>query len=368
MKGSIALSTGGSGGHVFPAICLAQELMKRDYHIVWCTDQRGDKYFTSSVDPNFKSISSFDKLIFHISKEEGTVGKIKQYLTIARATFKILNSFIARRPDFVVGFGGYTTAPVVIAASFLRIPIILHEQNAVLGKVNRWMARHAKVMVLGFEHTQRIPSHLKTTYVGNPVRADIARIRDQAYPAITDKLKILVIGGSQGAALFSTIIPAAIALLPTELQQRIEIVQQARKEFVDTTMQAYQDLKVKAIIEPFFTNMADLYNQTHLVICRAGAMTVAEVCLAHRPAIFVPLASAMDNHQYFNAAELSTTKLAWLIKQSEFTAKKLSEHLQDILNNPTLLEEISGNLQKKYRVDATVKLANYLEDLLPKKK
>ncbi len=368
MKGSIALSTGGSGGHVFPAICLAQELMKRGYHISWCTDQRGEKYFTPVVDPDAKVIPSFNKLIFHISKNDGTVGKLKQYLTILSATFKVLNSFIAQRPDFVVGFGGYTTAPVVIAASLLRIPIILHEQNAVLGKVNRWMARHAKVMVLGFEHTQCIPSHLRTTYVGNPVRADIAQIRDQAYPPITDTFKILIIGGSQGAALFSAVIPAAIALLPKEMQQRIEVVQQARKELVDSTMQAYQDLNVKATIEPFFSNMAVLYAQAHLVICRAGAMTVAEVCLAHRPAIFVPLATAMDNHQHFNAAELSTAKLSWLIKQNECTAKKLAEYLEDILNNPAILEETSDKLQKKYRVDVTVKLANYLEDLVPKRK
>lgn len=368
MKGSIALSTGGSGGHVFPAICLAQELIKRNYHIVWCTDQRGEKYFSSVINPSSKTNSSFNNLTFHIYKDEGTLGKFKQYLTILNSTFKVLNSFIVQRPNFVVGFGGYTTAPVVIAASLLRIPIILHEQNAVLGKVNRWMARYAKVMVLGFEHTQRIPSHLRTTYVGNPVRADIAQIRDQAYPPITDKFKILIIGGSQGAALFSTVIPAAIALLPIEMQQRVEIVQQARKELVDTTKQSYQDLNIKATIEPFFTDMAALYAQAHLVICRAGAMTVAEVCLAHRPAIFVPLATAMDNHQYFNAAELSTAKLSWLVKQNEVTAKKLAEYLEDILNNPALLEEISGKLQKKYRVDATVKLANYLEDLVPKKK
>lgn len=368
MKGRISLSTGGTGGHVFPAVCLAQELMKRDYHITWCTDQRGEKYFTSSVALNFKATSSFNKLIFHISKDDGTIGKVKQYLTILMSTFKVFKSFIAQRPDLVVGFGGYTTAPVVIAASLLRIPIILHEQNAVLGKVNRWMARYAKVMALGFENTQRVPSTLSTVYVGNPVRADIAQIRDQAYPSITDKFKILVIGGSQGAALFSTVIPAAMALLPVEMQQRIEIVQQSRKELVEITEQAYESLGVKATIQPFFTDMAALYTASHLVICRAGALTVAEVCLAHRPAIFVPLATAMDNHQYFNAAELSTAKLAWLMKQNEFTPKKLAEYLQDILNKPALLEEMSHKLQKKYRLDATVKLANYLEDLVPKKK
>lgn len=362
MKGRIVVSTGGTGGHVFPAVCLAEELFKRDYHVVWCTDQRGEKYYSAKV----SSLSN--KLIFHIAKTDGMWGKIKQYLTILTATVKVLMAFVAERPTMIVGFGGYTTAPVVIAAALLRIPIVLHEQNAVLGKVNRWMARQAKVLMLGFEQTQRIPAFLKTVYMGNPVRAEIAKIRDQPYPAMGGKLKIFVIGGSQGAALFSTIIPAALALLPKLDQQRIEIVQQARPELRDSTQKAYQNLGIVATIQPFFTDMAALYAASHLVVCRAGAMTVAEVCLTHRPAIFVPLASAMDNHQYFNAAELSTQNRAWLIKQNEFTALKLATQLQQILDNPSLLEEMSQSLQKKYRLDATVKLANYLEDLVPKKK
>lgn len=362
MQGRIVISTGGTGGHVFPAVCLAEELIKRNYHVSWYTDQRGEKYFSPP-----SSVSS-SKVTFYIAKGEGTLNKVKQYLTVFVATVKALSSFIAQKPDLVVGFGGYTTAPVVIAAALLRIPIVLHEQNAVLGKVNRWMAQYAKVLVLGFEQTQRVPASLKTVYMGNPVRADIAALKDQTYPEANQKLKILVIGGSQGAALFSSIIPAAIARLSSADQQRIDIVQQARKELVESTHQAYQHLGIEAFVKPFFSEMASLYAAAHLVICRAGAMTVAEICISHRPAIFVPLATAMDNHQYFNAAELSTKNLAWLIKQNDFTATKLAAQLQYLLDKPSLLDEMSQKLQKKYRLDATVKLANYLEDLVPKKK
>lgn len=362
MTARIVLSTGGTGGHVFPAICLAEELARRGYHVSWCTDQRGEKFFNSETG------KYSDKLIFNISKDSGVIGIIKQLVTIFMSTIKVLKSFIAHKPDLVVGFGGYTTAPVVVAAKLLRIPIVLHEQNAVLGKVNRWMARYAQVMALGFEKTQRIPPQLKTVYVGNPVRPDIMEIQEKKYPAIGERLKVLVTGGSQGAALFSRIIPEAIALLPKALQSRIEIIQQARQELLEFTQLAYQKLDVPAIVQPFFNNIADLYADSHLVICRSGAMTVAEVCAAHRPAIFVPLGIAMDNHQYFNADELSSIGAGWLIKEKEFTAVTLAAQLRECLENPTLLEEVSQKLQKKYQLDATVKLANYLEDLLPKRK
>lgn len=362
MAARIALSTGGTGGHVFPAICLAEELIKRGYHVSWCTDQRGEKYFKS------EDAKHSGKLIFYIAKGSGVIGAIKQLVTIFTSTIKVLKSFISYKPDLVVGFGGYTTAPVVMAAKLLRIPIVLHEQNAVLGKVNRWMARYAKAMALGFEQTQRIPPQLKTVYVGNPVRTDIMQVREKKYPAIEERLKVLITGGSQGAALFSRVIPEAIALLPKSLQSRIEITQQARKELLEATQLAYQKLNVPAIVQPFFNNMADLYAESHLVICRSGAMTVAEICVAHRPAIFVPLAIAMDNHQYFNAGELTNIGAGWLIKEKEFTPQALATQLQELLENPGLLKEASQKLQKKYRLDATVKLANYLEDLLPKRK
>lgn len=357
----IALSTGGTGGHVFPAICLAEELVKRGHHISWCTDQRGKKYFNSDA------TNPADKLIFNIAKGGGLIGKIKQVVTIFIATLKVLKSFITVRPDLVVGFGGYTTAPVVVAATLLRIPIVLHEQNAVLGKVNRWMARYAQIMALGFERTQRLPQGIKTVYVGNPVRADIMHLWKEEYPTVEKKLKIFITGGSQGTALFSQVVPEAIALLPESLRLRIEVTQQAREEFVESTWQAYRQLNVPAVVQPFFTNMVDLYNESHLVICRAGAMTVAEVYAAHRPAIFIPLAIAMDNHQYFNAAELVDARLGWLIRETELTPRSLAAQLHELLENPGILEEISQKLQKKYRPDATVTLANYLEDLLPKK-
>lgn len=362
MVARIALSTGGTGGHVFPAICLAEELVKRGYHVSWCIDQRGEKY----INPD--AVKQPDKLIFNIAKGSGIIGAISQFVTIFTSTLKVLRSFVACRPNLVVGFGGYTTAPVVVAAKLLGIPIVLHEQNAVLGKVNRWMARYAEIMALGFEQTQRIPQGLKTVCVGNPVRADIMQLREKRYPVVGEKLKILIIGGSQGAALFSRVVPEAILLLPESLQSRIEITQQARQELLESTQLAYQRLGVLAVVQPFFNNMADLYAETHLVICRAGAMTVAEVYAAHRPAIFVPLAIAMDNHQYFNAAELANTQSGWVIEEKEFTPHALAVQLQELLENPGLLKELSQKLEKKYRPDATVTLANYLEDLLPKRK
>lgn len=357
----IAISSGGTGGHVFPAICLAEEMRKRGFSPVWYSDQRGDQYV-----PNSYLFSK--RLIFHITQGEGKLNRLKQYATILKSTFQVLLSFFKQRPALVVGFGGYATAPVVLAAIILQIPIILHEQNAVLGKVNRWMARFAHMLALGFKKTQRVPPSLKAFYTGNPVREEIAQLQIQPFPTISEKLKILIIGGSQGAALFSSIIPEALALLPLALQQRIEIIQQARPELLTQTKHAYEKLNISATVCPFFEDITLRYDQAHLVICRAGAMTVAEVCLSHRPAIFVPLPSAMDNHQYFNAAELAEEGLGWRILQEDFTPQELASHLIKIFDNLSDLEEISQKMQKNYSPDATVKLANYLEDLLPEKR
>lgn len=357
----VALSTGGTGGHVFPALSLAEELKRRGYSVSWCTDQRGAEYLSTVTE------QQSDRLTFYIARDSGGIlGKIKQLTTIISAVLKVLFSFLRQRPNLIVGFGGYTTAPVVIAAKLLGIPIALHEQNAVLGKVNRWMGRYAKVMALGFEKTQRLPAALKTVYVGNPVRAEIMQLRDKEFPPLTDKINVLVIGGSQGTALFSEVIPEAVALLPQDLKDRLHLTQQARKELLGSTRKAYQELGVSAHVEPFFEDIARLYAQAHLVICRAGAMTVAEVCAARKAAIFIPLAIAMDNHQYFNAQELVQAGLAQVINEKDMASQILAAQLRKFLKQPSQLQKISQKLQEKYSNEATVRLANCLEDLLPK--
>lgn len=358
MKKVIALSTGGTGGHVFPAICLGEELSKRGYQILWCTDQRGEKYV-----PNISS----QKVTFYIAKGNGIISKIKQVCTIAMATLKVLGQFLKQKPILVVGFGGYTTAPVMIVAKFLNIPIVLHEQNAVLGKVNRWMVKYAKALVLGFEHTQKVPPTVNAIHVGNPVRAEIQAVGLKDYPQNEDKINVFVVGGSQGSALFSHIIPEAISLLPKTLKQHLKITQQAREELVEPTKAAYNKLNVEAIVKPFFNDMATQYELSHLVICRAGAMTVAEVLNAQRPAIFIPLATAMDNHQYFNAKELVEANGAWMINESDFTPRELANYFMDMFKYPDKRQEAALNLKKKFTPNSTVILANYLEYLLPRK-
>jgi UDP-N-acetylglucosamine--N-acetylmuramyl-(pentapeptide) pyrophosphoryl-undecaprenol N-acetylglucosamine transferase len=247
----------------------------------------------------------------------------------------------AGRPDVVVGFGGYPAWPTLSAASGLRIPTVIHEQNAVLGRVNRLAARRARAIATAYSHVARIaPSAAaRTVLVGNPVRADIVAIGAQPFaaPGADDPVHLLVTGGSQGATILSDVVPAGLALLDEAMRARLRVVQQCRPEDLDRVRAAYAAAGIHAEVATYLDDMAARLAATHLFIGRAGASTIAELTVAGRPAILVPLASAMDDHQSANAREMARAGAATMIAQADFTPRALADALAALAGQPGAL-------------------------------
>lgn len=354
----IVLSTGGTGGHVFPALSLAEELKVRGYPVTLITDERGARYHDSAA--------FSQTLCLSLDQGKGRLGKGRQLWSLFKAGLKVLQDFRRQRPNVVVGFGGYTSAPVVLAAVLLRIPIIIHEQNAVLGRVNRWLGRFAKIIAVAFPEVKG-GHNLPLKVVGNPVRQVINELAAQPYQLPQGMMRIFVVGGSQGAKILFDVVPQAIAALPQQQRQHLHIVQQCRPENVEAARARYAELQVTATVEPFFVDIASQYALADLIIARSGAMTVAEVAVAGRAALFVPFAAAMDNHQYYNAKNLSGAEAAWLVVEKEFTAAKLSAILSELLAKPELLAERADKVRAFAYPRSASMLADLVEDLLVKK-
>ncbi|MBX3456845.1 MAG: undecaprenyldiphospho-muramoylpentapeptide beta-N-acetylglucosaminyltransferase [Candidatus Paracaedibacteraceae bacterium] len=345
----IILSTGGTGGHVFPALSLAAELKKRGHKVDLITDQRGSQYQDSS---------QFDQVkILSIPKAVGLIGKIKQLVSVVFHGLRLAVDFYKTKPDAVVGFGGYTSAPVVLGAWLSGVPIYIHEQNAVLGRVNRLMARVAKGIAIGMPITKGAPD--SAVFVGNPVR-DVFLSPPESIPN-NSCVNLFVFGGSQGADLFGRIVPKAVALLPTEIQQRIHIVHQARSEIVDNVHQAYAETDCQVdLLQPFFPDMPQRISGADIIICRAGAMTVTEIAIVGRAAIFVPLKIAMDNHQYWNVQPMVDAGVAEMIEEKALTSESLASVLHRLIQDSECRHQYAMRIRQFAVSDAAVKLADFV--------
>jgi UDP-N-acetylglucosamine--N-acetylmuramyl-(pentapeptide) pyrophosphoryl-undecaprenol N-acetylglucosamine transferase len=263
----------------------------------------------------------------------------------------------------VVGFGGYPCVAPIVAARLLRHRpvVILHEQNAVLGRANRFLAARADVLGLGFQDTKRIPPGTRTEVTGNPVRPGITALAQTGYVAATNRIRLLVLGGSLGARIFSDVVPAALRSLPQVLRARLSVVQQARPEDLERVKAAYAADGIAAELSPFFPDVAARLVAAHLVIARAGASTVAELAVAGRPSILVPLPGAIDDHQSANARALAEAGGAWVVPQPQFTPEFLAGRLGELLANPTGLTEAAVAARSQARPDAASRLANLVE-------
>jgi len=249
--------------------------------------------------------------------------------------------------------------PAVLAARMLGIPFVLHEQNAVLGRVNRFFAEDAKTLALSVPDTARVPIGAYTETTGNPVRHLIHKLANIAYavPMGFGDVRLLVIGGSQGARILSDVVPAAIALLPEDLRARIEMTHQARPEDVERVIEAYQAIGVRATVEPYFDDVGALLLRAQLVICRSGASTIAELAAMGRPAIMVPLAIAADDHQNANAQAIVDAGGGWIMKENEFKPEALAHKLEHLLSDMSDLRNASDGMRSAARLDAADRLA-----------
>lgn len=342
----VLLAAGGTGGHVFPAYALADHLLKNQHTVHLMTDCRGSSFQ--------KPPATLKTIILPLRKTvKGSWNKLLMLLSLIPCCFISIYEILRFKPKIIIGFGGFPSFPTILAAillkPFLMHRIILHEQNAVLGRVNRWLLPFVHQLAASFPQTWGLRKQFekKVCITGNFVRQEFLALSNKAYKPFDkkDPIRLLILGGSQGALSFSTLIPAALAALPPSLKKRLHVVQQSRPEMLDHTRTFYQALKIPATVEPFFQNIPTLMEKAHLVICRAGASTVFEVSESKRPAIFIPYPHAMDNHQYFNALVVDKLKGGWIIEETESNAQKnLETLLKNVLEHPKKLEKVSQHI------------------------
>ncbi len=358
---AIVIAAVGTGGHFFPAEALAAELIARGHRIVLMTDARSGG-LSSAV---------FAGREQYVLRGAGIAGRgvwrgAKAIVSLGAGVAQARGILAGLNVGCIVGFGGYPTVAPVLAARLLtrRPAVILHEQNAVLGRANRFLARWADTLALSFAATENRPM-LPTEVTGNPVRPAIAALAEVAYAAPTDRIEVLVLGGSLGARVFSDVVPDALRFLPDALRHRVRVVQQARREDLDRVRAAYAAAGITADLAPFFPDVADRLRAAHVVIARAGASTVAELAVAGRPAVLVPLPGAIDDHQTANARALAAAGGAWLMPQPAFTATALAERLTTILSEPGALDAAAIAARGQARADAAARLATLVETRLP---
>lgn len=316
------LAAGGTGGHVFPAIALAHALKARGHHAVLLTDKRITKFAAALGDTPRHVIAA------------GPLSP-KGLLPLCIGILQAVRFMRKTKPAAVIGFGGYPSFPGIAAAILLGKPLILHEQNSYMGKVNRWLAKFADALALSFPHTVNVPDEAqsRTQVTGNPVRPQIKRLYKSDYSRSEDTLYLLITGGSQGSSIFAEVVPQALSLLPVFLKNKLVVTQQARADEVQKTQDFYTQNGIRAGVASFIDDMQVQLGRADLVICRSGASTVAELAVAGRPSILVPYPHAMEDHQTTNARWLSDMGAAILVPQGEFTAPVLANMLKALLQS-----------------------------------
>ncbi|MCX7381345.1 MAG: undecaprenyldiphospho-muramoylpentapeptide beta-N-acetylglucosaminyltransferase [Alphaproteobacteria bacterium] len=356
----IVIAAGGTGGHFFPAEALAAELRRRGHFVALMTDARSG----GLVSPAFEGCERI------VLAGAGIAGR--GMLKAMRAVFALAMGTIAARRKLralgaavVAGFGGYpSVAPVLGARIHGRRPrILLHEQNAVLGRANRLLSRMADLLALGQDRTSAIPAGVATEVTGNPVRPAIAALFGLGYQPPGATISLLILGGSLGARVFSDVVPAALAALPDALRTRLRVVQQCRAEDIDRVRAAYATSGIAADLAPFFADVASLLAAAHLVISRAGASSVAELAVAGRPSVLVPLPGAIDDHQTENARALAEAGGAVVVRQSDLTAQGLADLLGGLLGAPERLVAAAAAAATCGRPNAAATLADAVERL-----
>ena len=355
---NVILAAGGTGGHMVPAHALAAELKSRGHGVGLVTDARGAKI-----------PALFEDVPVHVLPAGriggGPIAWLKAIGSVIAGRREAKRLYRQFTPDVVVGFGGYPAFPALLAASSLNIPTILHEQNAVLGRVNRLLAGDAEAIATAYDQVDRLkPRHSsKTVLVGNPVRESVARLGEAPLPPFDEyaPLKILITGGSQGASVLGEVVPEGLGMLGPSLRHRLQIVQQCRPDDIDVVRARYAELGIPADLSTYIADMPEKIADTHLVIARAGASTIAELTAAGRPAILVPLPSATDDHQTANAREMAKAGGARMIPQHEFTPEALARQIEALAEDPQALANAAARSLSVGRPNAASDLADLVE-------
>jgi len=349
---TVILAAGGTGGHVFPALAAAAALRRRGARVIVASDGRGRRFQgdieTATVQSGRLVGSPFARLL--------------DFLRIGFGGLQALFLMLRTRADVVVGFGGYPSLPTMAAALLLRRPTVLHDQNAVLGRVNRLFARRVGHVATAFDAVSGAPRK-GAVVVGNPVREAVAAVGETAYvpPAADGPIRLLIFGGSQGARVLSDLLPAVVARLPDALKQRVLVTQQCRPEDLDRVRAAYAEAGLAPELATFFDDMPERLQAAHLVIARSGASTVAELAAAGRPSILIPFAAAMDDHQTANAEALVAAGAAWRISEAAATPDAVATMLGEAIGDPAILADAAVRARACARLDAAEALADLIE-------
>ncbi|MEC9102516.1 MAG: undecaprenyldiphospho-muramoylpentapeptide beta-N-acetylglucosaminyltransferase [Pseudomonadota bacterium] len=354
----LVIAAGGTGGHMFPAQALAETMLARGWRVKLTTDTRGARYtggFPPGVEIETMSSATFAR--------GGALAKALVPLRIAGGVLKALWKFTTDRPAVVVGFGGYPAIPAMAAATLLRRPRMIHEQNGVLGRVNQVFAKRVNAVACGTWPTS-LPEGVHGIHTGIPVRGAVHDRAGAGYIAPGDyPMSLLVLGGSQGARILSDIVPQAVAALPEHLLRHIRVAHQARAEDQERVALYYADHGIDAEVEPFFHDVPNRLSEAQLVVSRAGASTVADLTVIGRPSILVPLAAAIRDEQTANARGLVNADAAILMPESQFTVQNLAEQIEGVLSNPAAAEHMARAALSVGRPRAARDLADLVESL-----
>ena len=357
----LLIAAGGTGGHMFPAQALAEAMLARGWRVKLSTDARGARY--TGGFPHTTQIEQISSATF---ARGGLLAKAAVPFRIAAGVAGATLKMMRDKPDVVVGFGGYPTIPAMAAATLLRLPRMIHEQNGVLGRVNRLLAKRVDAVACGTWPTD-LPEGVEGVHVGNPVRAAVLERSEAGYiPPGDYPMEILVIGGSQGARILSDVIPPAIASLSVERLKNLRVNHQARGEDEARVRAFYEEHGIAADVQPFFTDVPRRMTEAQLVISRSGASSVADISVIGRPSILIPYAAATGDHQTANARGLVDASAAILIPESQLTVDAVAEQIAMVLDNPEGAAQMARAAMAVGKPDATENLIAIVETLAQK--
>ena len=357
---AIMIAAGGTGGHLFPAFALTQELKRRGFEVDLVTDERADQYGIAFPGRGVYQVPSATL------RGRSPLAVLKLALSLLKGIWRARALLKETNPCVIVGFGGYPTVPPLLAAKLKGVPIVIHEANAVMGRANRLLARFASAIALTFDKTKYLKraDQSKKRIAGMPVR-DVVLAQVMPYPARSrgDAFSLLVFGGSQGARVFADIVPAALKELPPAYKTRLKLVQQVREEDMERVRADYSKAGIDAELAAFFPDLPKRMANAHLVIGRSGASTVAELTVLGRPAILVPLPHALDNDQLENATRLQEAGGAWCIEQAEFTPERLRNEIIHLADKPDVITMAAKAALRLGEPQAVARLGDVIEEL-----
>ncbi|KUJ79375.1 UDP-N-acetylglucosamine--N-acetylmuramyl-(pentapeptide) pyrophosphoryl-undecaprenol N-acetylglucosamine transferase [Ruegeria profundi] len=360
-KPYLLIAAGGTGGHMFPAQALAEAMLNKGWRVRLSTDPRGARY--TSGFPHSTEIVEASSATF---ARGGLAAKALVGPKIAGGVTSMAMQMMRDRPDVVVGFGGYPSIPALGAATLLNVPRMIHEQNGVLGRVNKLFATRVSQVACGTWPTD-LPEGAKGVHTGNPVRAAVLERAAAGYiPPGDYPMSILVMGGSQGARILSDVVPGAIAALPDGLRGHIRVAHQARDEDGARVAAFYSDHGIRAEVEPFFQDVPRRISDAQLVISRSGASSVADISVIGRPSVLIPFAAAAGDHQTANARGLVQAGGAIMIPENALDVSSLTEQITSVLTNPEAAQKMAQAALSTGTPDATERLVHLVEDLAQK--